>query len=233
MVPGLIGIILYPIISILTANAIEDERERGTIEQLIVTPIHAWEMVVGKIPPFVIIAFANTAETLVIGSLWFFVPVRSNLGIIAVVSGLFLLSSLGIVLLASTIANAQKESMISVFMTALPAIFLSGFFFPLEAKPKALQLIIYALPTRYNLSIIRSLMLKGVGVVSLQEGIFTLLIFGLILMSVAALRFRKQLDLGEFDPLLDLSLMCGVEMLYLIDREEPGVMEERRATGVM
>jgi ABC-2 type transport system permease protein len=194
MVPGLIGIILYTITSILTANAIVRERERGTIEQLIVTPIRPWELVVGKIAPYVIIAFANTAETLVIGSWWFRVPVRSNLGIIAVVSGLFLLSSLGIGLLASTIASTQQESMMGVYMTALPAIFLSGFFFPLEAMPKALQLISYALPTRYYLRIIRSLMLKGVGVVSLQEDIIALLIFGMILMTVAALRFRKRLD---------------------------------------
>jgi ABC-2 type transport system permease protein len=194
MVPGVIGQILYALTSILTATAVVRERERGTIEQLIVTPIRSWELVVGKIIPYVILAFLNTLEVLAIGSWLFNVPIRGELTLIILLSGLFLLSGLGIGLLASTIANTQQEAMLSVFMTLLPAIFLSGFFFPLEAMPKLLQWLSYLIPLRYYLVIIRSLLIKGVGVSALQEEILALALFGIGIMTLAALRFRKRLD---------------------------------------
>ena len=194
MIPGVIGMILYALTSILTATAIVRERERGTIEQLIVTPIRSWELVVGKLLPYVILAFLNTLEVLAIGALWFKVPIRGDLGLILLLSGLFLLSSLGIGLLASTIANTQQEAMLTVWMTLLPSIFLSGFFFPLEAMPKILQWISYIFPLRYYLAIIRSLMLKGVGAGALQNEILALGIFGVVIMAAASLRFRKRLD---------------------------------------
>jgi ABC-2 type transport system permease protein len=194
MIPGVIGTILFALTSIATATAIVKERERGTIEQLIVTPIRPWELVVGKLLPYVILAFANTLEVLTIGHFWFKLPVRGDLGLILGLSGLFLLTSLGIGLLASTIANTQQEAMLSVFMIFLPSIFLSGFFFPIEAMPKALQVISAIFPLRYYLVIIRSLTLKDVGVRALQQNILPLVIFGFAIMSLAALRFRKRLD---------------------------------------
>jgi ABC-2 type transport system permease protein len=194
MVPGLIGMILQTLTSILTASAVVRERERGTIEQLIVTPIRSWELLLGKLLPYVILALANTFEVLVIGSLWFKVPVRGDVLTIAAVSGLFLVTGLGIGLLASTIANTQQEAMLTVWMTLLPSIFLSGFFFPLEAMPPFLRAVSYLMPLRYYLVAIRSLMLKGVGVESLQVQIIALAIFGFGIMTAAALRFRKRLD---------------------------------------
>jgi ABC-2 type transport system permease protein len=194
MVPGIIGMILYAITSILTANAVVREKERGTIEQLIVTPIRPWELVIGKILPYVILALVNTLEVLVIGSLWFHVPVRGSIWLVMGLSSLFLLSSLGIGLLASTIANTQQEAMLTVWMTMLPAIFLSGFFFPLEAMPKLLQWISLFMPLRYYLIIIRSLLLKGTGVLALQNEIIALTVFGFALMAFAAFRVRKRLD---------------------------------------
>jgi ABC-2 type transport system permease protein len=194
MIPGVIGMILYALTSILTATAIVRERERGTIEQLIVTPIRSWELIAGKLLPYVILAILNTLEVLAIGSWWFGVPVRGSLGLILLLSGLFLLSSLGIGLLASTIANTQQEAMLIVWMTLLPSLFLSGFFFPLQAMPKVLQWISYIFPLRYYLVIIRSLMLKGVGVEMLKSEILALAIFGIAIMTAAALRFRKRLD---------------------------------------
>lgn len=194
MIPGVIGMILYALTSILTATAIVRERERGTIEQLIVTPIRPWELILGKILPYVILAFLNTLEVLMIGSWWFKVPVRGDLMLILLLSGLFLLSSLGIGLLASTIANTQQEAMLTVWMTLLPSIFLSGFFFPLEAMPKILQWISYIFPLRYYLEIIRSLMLKGAGIGSLIEEVIALVVFGIVIMAAAAMRFRKRLD---------------------------------------
>jgi ABC-2 type transport system permease protein len=194
MIPGVIGMILYALTSILTANAIVRERERGTIEQLIVTPIRSWELVVGKLLPYVILAFLNALEILAIGAWWFKVPIRGDLGLIFALSGLFLMSSLGIGLTASTIANTQQESMLIVWMTLLPSIFLSGFFFPLDAMPKVLQWISYIFPLRYYLVIIRSLTIKGSSMASLQNEIIALVIFGTGIMTIATLRFRKRLD---------------------------------------
>jgi drug efflux transport system permease protein len=193
-VPGVIGMILYFITALLTASSIVRERERGTIEQLIVTPIRSWELVVGKILPYAILAFIDTFEILVIGHLWFKVPIRGDLGLIFALSGLFVLSSLGIGLFASTIANTQQEAFITVMVTMLPSIFLSGFFFPIEAMPRLLQYVSAIVPLRYYLVIIRALLLKGVGVRALTEQIVALTIFAIAIMGAAAFRFRKRLD---------------------------------------
>jgi ABC-2 type transport system permease protein len=194
MIPGVIGMILFALTSILTASAIVRERERGTIEQLIVTPIRPWELVVGKLLPYVILALLNAFEVLAIGHFWFGVPIRGSLWLIAGASLLFLLSSLGIGLLASTIANTQQEAMLTVWMLLLPSIFLAGFFFPLEAMPKVLQWISYVFPLRYYLVIIRSLMLKGVGIAAFKNELIALAFFGVVIMTLASLRFRKRLD---------------------------------------
>jgi ABC-2 type transport system permease protein len=193
-VPGVIGQILFMITALLTASTIVRERERGTIEQLIVTPIRSWELVVGKILPYVILALVDTIEVLIIGHLLFKVPIRGDIGLILLLSGLFVLSSLGIGLLASTIANTQQEAFITVMVTMLPSIFLSGFLFPLDAMPKALQIVSYAIPLRYYLVIIRGLMLKGVGPDAIVNEILALAVFGVLIMSIAALRFKKRLD---------------------------------------
>src|SRR5512136_1338819 len=194
MIPGVIGMILYAITSILTATSVVRERERGTIEQLIVTPIRPWELVAGKIVPYVLLAFVDTLEVLALGHWWFGVPVRGDMSLILGCSGLLLLSGLGIGLFGSTIANTQQEAMLTVWMTLLPSIFLSGFFFPLESMPKVLQWISYIFPLRYYLIIIRALMIKGVGAGPIWSEILALGLFGVVIMTLAALRFRKRLD---------------------------------------
>ncbi len=194
MIPGLIGQILYTITAVLTATAIVRERERGTIEQLIVTPIRPWELILGKITPYVLIALFDTLETLFIGSWWFGVPVRSSVGLLLALSGLFLLTSLGIGLLASSVAQTQQEAMITVFATMLPAIMLSGYLFPIEAMPQWLQWISAAIPLTYYLRVIRALLLKGVGVGDLHTEILALVFFAVLLLGAASLRFRKRLD---------------------------------------
>jgi ABC-2 type transport system permease protein len=193
-VPGVIGMILYFITTLLTASSIVRERERGTIEQLIVTPIRSWELVVGKILPYSILALIDMVEVLVIGHLWFKVPIKGDLGLIFALSGLFLISSLGIGLFASTIANTQQEAFITVMVTMLPSIFLSGFFFPIEAMPQPLQYVSAIVPLRYYLIIIRALLLKGVGLGALQNEVLALTAFAVVIMGIAALRFRKRLD---------------------------------------
>jgi ABC-2 type transport system permease protein len=194
MIPGVIGMILYAITSILTATAVVRERERGTIEQLIVTPIRSWEMVAGKVIPYALLAFFDTLEVLAIGHWWFGMPVRGDLGLILACSGLMLLSGLGVGLFASTIANTQQEAMLTVFMTLLPSIFLSGFFFPIEAMPLVLRWVSYFIPLRYYLVIIRALLIKGVGVDAIWNQILPLIAFGVIILTAASLRFRKRLD---------------------------------------
>ncbi len=193
-IPGVIGMILSFITALLTATAVVRERERGTIEQLIVTPIRPWELVTGKVLPYVILAFVDVIEVLVIGHWWFGVPIRGDLALVLILSGLFALSSLGIGLFASTVANTQQEAVLTVMMTILPSIFLSGFFFPIDAMPKVLQVISYAIPLRYYLVIIRSLLLKGVGISALQTEIVALAIFAVLITGAAAARFRKRLD---------------------------------------
>jgi ABC-2 type transport system permease protein len=194
MIPGVIGMILSFVTTILTATTIVRERERGTIEQLIVTPIRSWELILGKLLPYVFLAFVETFEIIFIGHFWFGVPVRGSLTLITITSGLFLMSSLGIGLFASTIANTQQEAMLTVMMYNLPSIFLSGFFFPLEAMPRFLQWVSYAIPLRYYLIVIRALLLKGVGAGAIQNEIVGLILFGIGIMSFAAMRFRKRLD---------------------------------------
>ncbi len=194
MIPGVIGMILYAITSILTATAVVRERERGTIEQLIVTPIRPWELVAGKILPYVLLAFVDTFEVLAIGHWWFQVPVRGSLTLLVLLSGLLLLSGLGIGLFASTIANTQQEAMLTVWLTLLPSIFLSGFFFPLQAMPPVLHWISAIVPLRYYLVIIRAILLKGVGALAIWSDIVALIVFGIVIMGAASLRFRKRLD---------------------------------------
>jgi ABC-2 type transport system permease protein len=194
MIPGVVGLILSFITTILTATAIVRERERGTIEQLIVTPIRSWELILGKLLPYVVLGLVETFEIIIIGHLFFKVPVLGSLWLIFFTSCLFLMSSLGIGLFISTIANTQQEAMLTSMMFNLPSIFLSGFLFPLQAMPRFLQIVSYAIPLRYYLVVIRSLMLKGVGLAAIQNEVIALILFGIVIMGAAALRFRKRLD---------------------------------------
>lgn len=194
MIPGVIGMILYAITAIVTASTIVRERERGTIEQLIVTPIRPWELVVGKVLPYALLAFLDTLVVIAIGHWWFGVPVRGSMLLIMLVSAIFLLTGLGVGLFASTVANTQQEAMLTVWMTLLPSIFLSGFFFPLQAMPQVLQIVSYAMPLRYYLTIIRNLLLKGADLAAIQADLVALILFGVVIMGAASLRFRKRLD---------------------------------------
>ena len=194
MVPAMIGIILQYLTTMLTATSIVRERERGTIEQLIVTPLRSWELIVGKLMPYVLIAFLNTIEVLTIGVVLFHVPINGDLMLLLALTALFLITTLGIGLLISTIANTQQEAMLTTMFTLLPSIFLSGFFFPLAAMPTWLQILSYAIPLRYFLIIARGIVLKGVGLSALWPEVVALSIFAFVVMSAAVRRFRKSLD---------------------------------------
>jgi len=194
MIPGLIGVILQFIAVILTSTAIVRERERGTIEQLIITPIRPWELLLGKLLPYVLIAFFDLLEVLIIGTLVFNMPINGSVPLLLVLAGLFLVTTLGIGLLISTIAKTQFEAMLLAVFSSLPMMFLSGFFFPLAAMPPFLQVISYLIPLRYFLIIVRAILIKGVGLAAVTNEVLALIIFGLVVMGIAVARFRKRLD---------------------------------------
>jgi ABC-2 type transport system permease protein len=194
MIPGLIGMILQYLAVLLTSTAVVRERERGTIEQLIITPIRSWELIASKLMPYALIAFLDLLEVLVIGTLWFKVPINGSVPLLLVLSGLFLVTTLGLGLLISTIASTQFEAMLIAIMIQLPSIFLSGFFFPIAAMPSFLQVASYLVPLRYFLIVVRAVQIKGVGLAAVSNEVIALIVFGVLVMGAAAIRFRKRLD---------------------------------------
>jgi ABC-2 type transport system permease protein len=194
MIPGIIGIVLYFLTALFTSMSIVREREQGTIEQLIVTPVKSLEMVIGKVIPYVFIAFFDVLEVLAIGVFWFGVPIQGNLGLLLELSALFLFTSLGIGIFISSVSNTQQEAMMLTMLTMLPSIFLSGFFFPIEAMPGWLQGITFLIPLRYMLVVLRGIVVKGVGLEILYWQVIALGIFGMGVMLLAASRFQKRLE---------------------------------------
>jgi len=194
MVPAMIGIILQFLTTMLTATSIVRERERGTIEQLIVTPLRSWELVLGKLAPYVVIAFLTTIEVLIVGVVAFKMPINGSVLLLLLLTGLFLVTTLATGLFISTLANTQQEAMMTTMLTLLPAIYLSGFFFPIAAMPKWLQIISLLFPLRYFLVIARGIVVKGVGVSALWQQVFALILFGTLVTTAAVLRFRRSLD---------------------------------------
>jgi ABC-2 type transport system permease protein len=194
MVPALIGLLLQMQATLLTSSAIVRERERGTIEQLIVTPIRSAELIVGKILPYALVALLITLEVLIVGTLLFGVPIRGSILLLLGIACLFLLSALGIGLLISTVANTQQEAFLLTFLTMFPSVFLAGMIYPVAAMPKVLQFISGLIPLTYFLVVVRGIVIKGVGIPALMPQIGALAIFGLVLIVLAAARFRKRLD---------------------------------------
>ncbi len=194
MIPGIIGTILQLLTTFITGVAIVREREQGTIEQLIVTPIRSYELVLGKVIPYVAIAFFDLSEVLIIGVFWFGMPIHGSILLLFALALLSLLTSLGMGLFISTIAHSQMEAMLLTFLILMPSIFLSGFFFPIEAMPAALQAISYVIPLRYLLVIIRGIILKGVGLQVLASQVVAIVIFGMVILGLASARFRKTLE---------------------------------------
>ncbi|HNP87930.1 MAG: ABC transporter permease [Chloroflexi bacterium SZAS-1] len=194
MVPALIGLILQIQATLLTASAIVRERERGTIEQLIVTPIRPLELILGKILPYALVALLITIEILMIGTVLFGVPIKGSPPLLMAIACLFLVSSLSLGLLISTVAQTQQEAFLLTFLTILPSVFLSGFIYPIAALPRVLQFISGLVPLTYFLVVVRGIVIKGVGVQALASQIIALTIFGAVLIVLASRSFRKRLD---------------------------------------
>lgn len=193
-VPGLIGLILQLVTVILTSSTIVRERERGTFEQLIVTPVSRWELLLGKLAPYLVVSFWNTGVILVLGYLVFGVEVIGSITLLMFLSAIFLTGSLGLGLLISAVSSTSAQAMQASLFTALPAFILSGFIFPTDSMPPLMRALGYLLPLTYFLRIIRGIAMKGIGFMQLLDAIvpLTVLSVGIFLLSLT--RFRKTLE---------------------------------------
>ena len=194
MVPGIIALLLLVVTTNLSAMAIVREREVGTLEQLNVTPLARWELIVGKLLPYALIGLFDVVLVTVVAVYWFQIPMRGSFALLFTSSLIYLLSTLGLGLFVSTIsATQQQASMTTTFFFLTPMIYLSGFTFPIENMPSWIQWVTYLIPLRYFLVIVRGIFLKGVGVAVLWPQIAALLACGLVLIALATLRSSKRL----------------------------------------
>ncbi|MGB9382073.1 MAG: ABC transporter permease [Candidatus Binatus sp.] len=193
-VPGVIGTLVLVTVMMLTAFAVVREREIGTLEQLMVTPISPAELIVGKTLPFLIVGLANVVVVGVLGSLWFQVPFRGNVFVLLLGSTLFLSSALGVGLLISTLCQTQQQAFAISFFYISPAIMLSGFGYPITSMPTALQWFTNLDPLRFFLIVLRGTFIKGVGLDVLWPQMIAMAILGSATLTLATLRFHKTLD---------------------------------------
>jgi ABC-2 type transport system permease protein len=192
-VPGVIGLIVMLMSLMLTALAVVREREVGTLEQLMVSPLTPVELIVGKTLPSVLVAFMDLTLVTTVALLWFGIPFRGSVLVLVASSVLYILCGLGVGLLISTISKTQQEAFMSVFLFLFPAMILSGLMFPVENMPLAIQYFTLLDPIRHFLVIVRGVFLRGAGWSILYPQILTLLVMGVSVLGFAATRFRKTI----------------------------------------
>jgi ABC-2 type transport system permease protein len=192
-VPGVIALIITILVMILTSMAIVREKEIGTMEQILVTPIRPLEFIVGKTIPFAAIGFFDMFMVLVVGILAFRIPFRGSLLLLVAGTAIYLLTILGVGLFISTISRTQQQAMLTLFFFILPAVLLSGFMFPIANMPQVVQWMTWANPLRYYIEIIRGIFLKGVGLDILWFQFVVLAGMGVAILGLSASRFRKTL----------------------------------------
>lgn len=194
MVPGVVALILMIITTTFTSASIVKEREIGTMEQLLVTPMKPYQLLLGKLLPYVLIGFFDVVLILGVAVNWFDIPLKGSVITLFGLSGLFILTTLGLGLFVSTISHTQQQAMMTAqFFIFFPMIFLSGFTFPIENMPVPVQILTYIVPLRYFLEIIRGLFLKGVGLETLWPQALALTAFGITILSLSVGRFQKRL----------------------------------------
>jgi len=194
-VPAVLAMVLMVMTMLLSAMGVVREKEIGTLEQVMVTPIRPWQLIVGKLAPFAIIGVIQVFLVTGVAVFGFGVPLRGSFLLLLGLTLLFLLSTLGLGLLVSTLVQNQQQAMMgAAFGAMVPMIYLSGLIFPIENMPHAIQLVTYAVPLRYYAEIIRGVFLRGSGLAVLWPEALTLLLMGLAILGVASLRFRKRLD---------------------------------------
>ena len=195
MVPAIVGLLLTLITIILTSLAIVKEKEIGTLEQLIVTPIKPYQMILGKLIPFLLLGFVSVGLILTAMYLFFGIAVKGSLIFLLLSAFAFVLSTLGLGLFVSTITKTQQQAMmIAIFVVMMPMIYLSGFAFPIENMPEVIQYITYLIPLRYFITIIRGVILKGLGFAHLWQQLVILFAFGVIILYLSSLRFSKKTE---------------------------------------
>jgi ABC-2 type transport system permease protein len=193
-VPGVIAMILMLVITMLTAMAIVREKEIGTLEQLMVSPIRPRELILGKSIPFILVGYAHMIIITMVAIYWFHIPIRGSFPLLFLSTSVYLLSALGVGLFLSTISQTQQQAMMTSFFFFVPMVLLSGFVFPISNMPRPIQIITYANPIRYFLVIIRGIFLKGIGFDILWHQIVALAIIGTTLLTISSLRFRKRIE---------------------------------------
>jgi ABC-2 type transport system permease protein len=193
-VPGVIGNVLLILVMMLTAFGVVREREIGTLEQIMVTPIRRWEFILGKTIPFFLVGCVDATLIALVGTFWFGVPFRGNLGVLAAGLVTFILSGLGLGLFLSTISRNQQQAMIVSFFFNMPMITLSGFGTPIASMPPFLQKISYANPLRHIMVLLRGVYLKGAGFNVLWPQVATLAGVAFVLLAISVLRFHKSLE---------------------------------------
>jgi ABC-2 type transport system permease protein len=194
-VPAVLAMVLMVLTLLLSAMGVVREKEVGTMEQLIVTPIRPWQLLVGKLAPFALIGVVQVFLITAVVEFGFRVPLRGSFLLLFALTILFLLVTLGLGLLVSTIVQNQQQAMMgAAFMAMIPMVYLSGLIFPIDNMPKTIQIITYAVPLRYYAEIIRGVFLRGSGLAVLWPQALALAGMGVAIMTVASLRFRKRLD---------------------------------------
>jgi ABC-2 type transport system permease protein len=194
MIPGVFALILMIITMALSSMGIVREKEIGTLEQLVVTPIKRYQLILGKLTPYACFALIDIALVVCVAVFFFEVPLRGNIFLIFFLSMLYVLTTLGLGLLVSTFSRTQQQAMMtSIFFIMMPFMFLSGFAFPVENMPKLIQYITNIIPLKYYLTIIRGLFLKGNTFIDLWKETVILVMFGIIILSISIARFNKKL----------------------------------------
>ena len=194
IVPGLIGALLMQTTITAMAVTVVREREKGTLEALIVSPIRRWELMLGKIIPNLLVAYGQMTMALLVARFVFDVPIRGSVPLLYVLSLVFMMGTLVIGIYISTAAKTVPQAMQMSFLTFLPSIYLSGLLFPIEGMPEGAQYLAAIIPLTYYLRIVRGIVLKGVGLGHLWPNLLPLVIFGAVMFTLSVLRFRKQLD---------------------------------------
>lgn len=194
IVPGIIGVMLSLTMLLITGMAIVRERERGTLEQLIVTPLDKTSLMLGKILPFVLVGYVQMSVVLALGKLLFDIPIRGSLPLLYLITLAFIIANLGIGLLISTLVKTQAQAMQLGFFALLPNILLSGFMFPRVAMPEPAQWIGALLPLTYYLDVLRGILLKDIGIEYLWRDALVLVLFAVVLVTLSVRRFSKTVD---------------------------------------
>ncbi|MBU0514370.1 MAG: ABC transporter permease [Proteobacteria bacterium] len=193
-IPGIVATITLIIITMLTSMAVVRELEQGTLEQLSVTPLTAWEFIIGKTVPFALIGYLNMALIATVGILWFGVPFRGSVWLLFVAATFYILASIGVGLFLSTVSNTLQQAMMATFFFLFPTIVLSGFMFPIRNMPEIVRYLTYLNPLRYFLTVLRDVFLKGNGLDVLWPQLLALGVLGVAAFSLSALRLKKRLQ---------------------------------------